>query len=70
MLCILQIRFSADLQYQFVAAHMPISYIRSRTGSIPLMFFECVIAREPDFPTNFQKAVGIHHAASPITHKR
>jgi hypothetical protein len=65
-----QISFAADVQYQFVAAQMPISYIRSRIGSIPLMFCEGVIAREPHFPSNFQEAVGIHHAASPITHKR
>jgi hypothetical protein len=70
VLCIPQIRFSSDFQYQFVATHMPISYIRSRTGSIPFMFCEGVIAREPSFSSNFQKAVGIHHAASPITHKR
>jgi hypothetical protein len=70
VLCVPQIRFSADVQYQFVAAHMPISYIRSRIGSIPLMFCEGVIAREPRFPSNFQKAVGTHHAAAPITHKR
>jgi len=70
VLCIPQIRFSADVQYQFVAAYMPISYIRSRIDGIPLMFCEGVIAREPRFSSNLQKAVAIHHAASPITHKR
>lgn len=70
MLCIPQIRFSADVQYQFVATYMPISHIRARIGSIPLMFREGVITREPRFSSNFQKAVGIHHAASPITYKR